>query len=59
VADSLAEYLQSHVNMEQHLTKGGSRKFYTTDNPENFDEHGTLFYGAPLHSEHIELKTSI
>jgi glutamate racemase len=59
VAASLAEYLQRHANMEQHLTKGGSRKFYTTDNPENFDEHGTLFYGAPLHSEHIELKTSI
>lgn len=59
VADSLADYLQRHTYLEQHLTKGGSRKFFTTDNPENFDEHGTLFYGAPVSSEHLELKTSI
>lgn len=59
VADSLSDYLQRHTQLEQHLTKGGTRKFYTTDNPENFDEHGTLFYGAPVYSEHLELKTSI
>jgi glutamate racemase len=59
VANSLADYLQRHAALEQHLTKGGSRKFYTTDNPENFDAHGTMFYGAPVHSKHLELKTSI
>ncbi|MES2558328.1 MAG: glutamate racemase [Bacteroidota bacterium] len=59
VADSLAVYLERHPELEQYLTKGGSRKFYTTDNPESFDEHGTLFYGTPVQSEHLELKTSI
>lgn len=59
VADSLADYLVRHPELEQYLTKEGSRTFYTTDNPENFDAHGTLFYREPLHSQHLELKTSI
>ncbi len=55
LADSLADYLQRHPEMEQRLTQGETRQFFTTDNTENFDGHGTLFYGAPVQSKHIEL----
>ncbi len=59
VANSLADYLKRHEGLEKHLTRGGSRRFFTTDNQDNFDAHGTLFYGAPVQSEHLELKTKV
>lgn len=55
VADSLADYLIRHPELESYCTKGGTRQFFTTDNPENFDEHGSLFYGQPVQSSHLEL----
>jgi glutamate racemase len=55
VADSLADYLTRHSELERYCTKGGTRRFYTTDNPENFDEHASLFYGQAVRSEHLEV----
>jgi glutamate racemase len=57
VAESLADYLQRHPGLEQYCTKSGTRQFYTTDTPENFDTHGSLFFGSPVSSKHLELHT--
>lgn len=51
VADSLADYLQRHPEMEQRCSRGGTRIFYTTDSPEDFDNHATAFFGEAVRSE--------
>jgi len=55
VADSLADYLQRHPEMEQRCSKNGTLYFYTTDSAEDFDGHASVFYGKALRSEHIVL----
>ena len=55
VADSLAGYLGRHPNMEARCSKGGTLRFYTTDSTEDFDNHGSLFFGAGVKSAHVEL----
>jgi glutamate racemase len=61
VANSLADYLQRHPDMEQRCSKGdglGERpvvRFCTTDSAADFDSHAGIFYGKTLQSEHIVL----
>jgi glutamate racemase len=55
VANSLADYLHRHTEIEQQLTKTGSRKFYTTDNAAAFDQMASLFFEQQIKSEHISL----
>jgi glutamate racemase len=55
VAASLEDYLERHPEMEAKLGKGGSRAFYTTDSTEDFDTHGTTFYGARVESQHVRM----
>ena len=55
VADSLAGYLARHPEIETKCNKNGSRKFYTTDSTEDFDNHAAIFFGEPLRSEHVDL----
>ena len=55
VAESLADYLQRHPEIATRCTKGGERRFFTTDSSEDFDNHASIFYGKPLQSEHIVL----
>ncbi|MES2701360.1 MAG: glutamate racemase [Bacteroidota bacterium] len=52
VADSLADYLLRHPEMEGRLTKDGKRDFYTTDNTADFDTHATTFLGDAVVSKH-------
>lgn len=56
VADSLAGYLQRHTELEQLLSKGGSKSFYTTDAVADFEEHGTTFFGEPVKAQHVHLE---
>lgn len=51
VAESLADYLQRHPEMEQRLGKTGNRSFYTTDSTEDFDKHAETFFGQPITSK--------
>jgi glutamate racemase len=51
VAHSLADYLLRHPEMETRLSKQGHTAFYTTDNPESFDRHGSVFFGRQIHSQ--------
>ncbi len=55
VADSLAEYLIRHPEIEQSITRDGSRNFYTTDSTTDFDQHASLFYGQEIESRHLDI----
>ena len=56
VANSLADYLERHPELEEKLSKNGNRSFYTTDSAEDFDKHAITFYGSEISSEHLELE---
>lgn len=56
VADSLANYLQRHTEIEQSCSKNGRRNFFTTDSTTDFDNHASLFFGAAVRSEHLDLE---
>lgn len=55
VAESLADYLQRHPEMESRCSKAGKQSFYTTDSPLDFDQHAAVFYGQPVQSMHADL----
>jgi len=55
VAESLADYLQRHPEMESRLSKSASVQFFTTDSTEDFDSHASIFYGQNLRSNHLSL----
>jgi glutamate racemase len=55
VANSLADYLQRHPEIETRCSRHGERLFYTTDSPEDFDSHASIFYGRELRSSHVLL----
>ncbi|MVM34809.1 glutamate racemase [Spirosoma sp. HMF4905] len=55
VADSLADYLQRHPEIEAQCSKHGQRTFLTTDSTEDFDRQATIFYGQPVQSLHLAL----
>jgi glutamate racemase len=55
VADSLADYLKRHPEIETRCSKNGSRVFYTTDSTEDFDNHATIFFGEAVRSRHVDL----
>jgi glutamate racemase len=55
VAESLADYLQRHPEMEARCTKGGSRQFFTTDDPNDFNNQASIFFGESLQSQHVAL----
>jgi glutamate racemase len=56
VANKLADYLQRHTEIEHKCSKGGTVQYYTTDNPETFNERATVFINQPIHAERIKLK---
>lgn len=54
-AKSLADYLQRHPEIERKISHEGQTKFYTTDSPEDFDNHATIFFGKQVRSAHLHL----
>jgi len=57
VATSLKDYLNRHPEMEQKLTKGNTRQFFTTsDDTDDFDHHASMFFSEQVKSEYIPLK---
>lgn len=56
VAESLADYLLRHPEIEAKCSKSGHRNFFTTDSVVDFDNHATIFYGEPIKSAHIDLE---
>jgi len=55
VADSLRAYLDRHQHMEASITQNGTMAFYTTDDPADFDNHASIFFGQPVASHQIYL----
>jgi len=55
VAESLADYLQRHPEIENNCSKQGRSSFYTTDAPDDFDSRAAIFFGKPVKSTHLDL----
>lgn len=55
VADSLADYLQRHPEIDEKCSKGGSVEFLTTESPEKFDEFAPIFLDRDVSSRKIIL----
>ena len=51
VADSLADYLQRHPEMESRISKQARTSFFTTDNTADFNNKATVFYGEKINSQ--------
>jgi glutamate racemase len=57
VAESLVDYLERHPEMDNALTKNGTREFYTTtDDTPDFDHYAEIFFSAPVKSAFAEIK---
>lgn len=56
VADSLADYLERHPEIESLCSRNHSVEFLTTENPEKFDRLASLFMRHPVHSTKITLR---
>ena len=48
VAESLADYLRRHPEMESRLSRGESATYLTTENPDKFSSLAALFMGRPI-----------
>jgi len=55
VAESLANYLQRHPEIESNCSKQGNLSFFTTDDPADFDARAAIFFGKPVKSSHLDL----
>ncbi len=55
VAHSLKDYLNRHPEMEGKCSKNSNRSFFTTDQPQDFNNHASTFFGKPVQSDHVEL----
>jgi len=55
VAKSLGNYLNRHKELNQHLERKSKTLFYTTENPEVFNEKGGLFFGKEVSSTQLFL----
>ena len=54
-AAKLVDYLGRHPEMETRLSRGGTRRYLTTDLTPRFAQLASLFMGHPLSSEVVEL----
>ncbi len=55
VAESLRDYLRRHPEMEARLTRGGTVRCLTTEQPECFNASAALFLGYAVAAEHVSL----
>lgn len=55
VAESLADYLRRHPEIEHLCSKTGSVSFLTTENPDKFDQLASLFLNSEVRAKKIIL----
>ncbi len=53
VAESLADYLKRHPEVESKCSQGGSLEFYTSDSAENFSQAASVFFGKPVKANYL------
>jgi len=56
VAERLADWMRRHPEQEAKLTRGGMRRFCTTDDPAWFAARGEKLLGAPIRAERVRLR---
>ena len=55
VAESLVDYLKRHPEVEEKCSKEKSLQFFTTDDPEDFNEKAEIFFGKRISSSFIKV----
>ncbi len=55
VADSLVDYLQRHPEIERHCSRGGTCKYYTTEDPDHFSPLASVFVNEPVIAQRVIL----
>ena len=55
VAESLADYLKRHPEMETCCSTGGTTEYLTTECPDKFGELAAIFLGRKIEVNHISL----
>jgi glutamate racemase len=55
IAASLKDYLDRHAEIEEKCSKNSSRKFYTTGDTGDFNNHASLFFAQEVFAEKIKL----
>lgn len=55
VAESLADYLNRHPEIEEKCTKNKVCKYYTTESEEKFELSASIFLAEKITAEHIEI----
>lgn len=59
VAESLKDYLDRHGEIEKRCSKNGNVLFYTTDSTEDFNRHGSIFFGQAVISDHVNVESEL
>ncbi len=55
IAQSLADYLSRHAEIEAKCSRNGSVRFFTTDSTQDFDRHSAIFFSKTVTSQHVDL----
>lgn len=55
VADSLADYLRRHPEMDAKCSKGSGCRYLTTENSDKFSESASIFLSTPVKATSITL----
>jgi glutamate racemase len=53
VATSLADYLHRHPDLERQCSRGGVRRFLTTDSATDFSRQASTFWGDSVEAEKV------
>jgi glutamate racemase len=55
IANSLADYLQRHHDLEKRCSKNGIQQFFTTDSARDFNNNASHFFGTRVTAQQLEL----
>jgi glutamate racemase len=55
VANAIKNYLSRHLEIALMCSKNSTKRFLTTDDTNDFDKHGSAFFGEAIASDHIHL----